>query len=75
MRALKRKKLIDNKPLTREEDIFVKYFSILVEAHFEDLKQSTRKIEIEPNSESRPDDAGSADNGGGEEGDDEPAGG
>jgi len=57
MRALKRKKLIDNKPLTREEEIFVKYFSILVEAHFEDLKKSTKKIEIEPNSDSESDDA------------------
>ena len=61
MRALKRKKLIDNKPLTREEEIFVKYFSILVEAHFEDLKKSTRKIEIEPNSDSESDDVESSD--------------
>lgn len=51
MRALKRKKLIENKVLTREEEIFVKYFSLLNEAHFEDLKKNTKKIEIEPGSE------------------------
>jgi hypothetical protein len=48
MRALKRKELIENKVLTREEAIFVKYFHILVEAHFEALKRNSRKIEIEP---------------------------
>ena len=30
MRALKRKKLIENQVLSREEEVFVKYFSILV---------------------------------------------
>ena len=49
-RALKRKELIENKVLSREEAIFVKYFSILVEARFETLKRNTKKIEIEPGS-------------------------
>lgn len=48
MRALKRKEMIENKVLTREEAIFVKYFPILVEAHFEALKRNSKKIEIEP---------------------------
>lgn len=60
MRALKRKKLIENKPLTQQEEIFVKYFSILVEAHFEDLKTNTKKIEIEPNSAEKKKDGKSA---------------
>jgi hypothetical protein len=50
-RTLKRKELIENKVLSREEAIFVKYFSILVEARFETLKRNTKKIEIEPGSE------------------------
>jgi hypothetical protein len=50
-RALKRKELIENKVLSREEAIFVKYFSILVEARFETLNRNTKKIEIEPGSE------------------------
>lgn len=55
LRTLKRQKLIENKVLAADEEVFVQYFAILVEAHFEDLKRRTRKIEIEPGSETRPD--------------------
>lgn len=48
MRDLKRRKLIENKVLSADEEVFIKHFAILVEAHFEELKRSTRKIEIEP---------------------------
>jgi len=77
MRALKRHKLIDNKLLSADEEVFIKYFAILVEAHFEDLKRSTRKIEIEPGadqpeSSDKPDDEpsedGEADEGAGADG-------
>ncbi len=62
MRTLKRQKLIENKVLAAEEEVFVQYFAILVEAHFEDLKRRTRKIEIEPGSEEKPD-SGTTDDG------------
>ena len=62
MRTLKRQKLIENKVLAAEEEVFVQYFAILVEAHFEDLKRRTRKIEIEPGPEEKPD-SGTTDDG------------
>jgi len=61
MRALKRKQLIENKVLTREEALFVKHFPVLVEAHFEALKRNTKKIEIAPGSQKKPEDDSSGD--------------
>jgi hypothetical protein len=52
MRGLKRKKLIKNEVLTAQEEIFVKYFSILVEAHFESLKRIRKQVKIDTSGES-----------------------
>ncbi|MHC4957451.1 MAG: hypothetical protein ACYTGN_03680 [Planctomycetota bacterium] len=76
MRELKRKKLIKNEVLTAEQEIFVKYFSILVEAHFESLKKIRKQIEIdtsgEPDSDSESGDADKRDGGDDKPGKDEP---
>ena len=51
LRALKRKQIIENQPLTREEAIFVRYFNVLIKARLKELKRLTKKIEVEPGSE------------------------
>ncbi|MFQ5843635.1 MAG: hypothetical protein ACE5JG_01470, partial [Planctomycetota bacterium] len=49
-RELTRKRILDNKPLSPEEEVFLQYFtSILAPARFEELGKP-RKIEIEPGS-------------------------
>jgi len=50
-KALKRKQILENKPLDREEALFVKHYSTLMQARLERLKQSKRKVDIEPGTE------------------------
>ena len=58
LRDLKKKQLIDNLPLSREESIFVNYFSVLIKARLNELKRQKDKIEFEPGSVEKPSDAG-----------------
>lgn len=56
LRDLKKKQLIDNQPLTRQESIFVTYFNQLIKARLTELKHEKDKIEIEPGSADKPSD-------------------
>lgn len=62
LRALKKKAIIDNEPLDREESIFVEYYTTLRKARLKALKQAQKKseIEIEPGSEEQPEHADGA---------------
>jgi hypothetical protein len=72
LREVKKKQLIDNQPLTREESVFVSYFPILIKARLKDLKREKDKVEFEPGSADKP--AGGARPGpGGEPAGDKPA--
>ena len=51
LRELKRKQIIDNQTLGREEAIFVQYFHALIKGRLRELKRSKRKVEFEPGSE------------------------
>jgi hypothetical protein len=53
-RDLKRKQIIEEQTLTREEAIFVQYFSVLIKARMKDLKNAREKNEFTPGSESSP---------------------
>ena len=80
---LKKKQLIDNQPLTRQESIFVSYFPVLIKARLKELKREKDKVEFAPGTADKPQDpagtpsrpAGSepARPGGAGGGDDEPA--
>jgi len=54
LRGLKRKQIIEEKPLTRSESIFVKYFPILIKARLKELKRQTDKTQFEPGSQDEP---------------------
>jgi hypothetical protein len=54
LRDLKKKQLIDNQPLTRQESIFVSYFPALIKARLGELKREKDKVEVEPGSADRP---------------------
>jgi hypothetical protein len=54
LRDLKKKQLIDNQPLTREESVFVAYFPTLIKARLKDLKREKDKFEFEPGSAVKP---------------------
>jgi hypothetical protein len=54
LRELKKKQLIDNQPLAREESIFVSYFPVLIKARMKDLKREKDKVEFEPGSAQPP---------------------
>ena len=49
-RQLKHKQLIENKVLTQEEAIYLRYFRVLGEARFDQLKRKSEKHDIEPGS-------------------------
>ena len=49
-RQLKHKQLIENKVLTQEEAVYLRYFRVLQEARFDLLKRKSEKHEIEPGS-------------------------
>ncbi len=53
-RNLKKKQLIDNQPLTRQESIFVSYFPVLIKARLKELKREKDKVEFEPGSADKP---------------------
>jgi hypothetical protein len=55
-RELKNKQLIANQPLTRQESIFVSYFTVLVKARVKELKREKDKVEFEPGSADKPQD-------------------
>jgi hypothetical protein len=54
LRDLKKKQLIDNQPLTRQESIFVSYFPVLIKARLKELKREKDKVEFEPGSADKP---------------------
>jgi hypothetical protein len=56
LKDLKKKQLIDNQPLTRQESIFVSYFPVLIKARVKDLKRQKDKTEFEPGSADKPQD-------------------
>ena len=56
LRNLKKKQLIDNQPLTRQESIFVSYFPVLIKARLKELKREKDKVEFEPGSADKPQD-------------------
>jgi hypothetical protein len=49
-RDLSKKQLLENKKLNPEEVIFLKYFSILAKARFEELQRQRDRLKIEPGS-------------------------
>jgi len=53
LRELKRKQIIENQTLGREEAIFVQYFHALIKGRLRELKRSKRKVEFEPGSENK----------------------
>lgn len=53
LRELKRKQIIENQTLGREEAIFVQYFHALIKARLRELKRSKKKVEFEPGSETK----------------------
>ncbi|MCK6458486.1 MAG: hypothetical protein L6Q95_01165 [Planctomycetes bacterium] len=53
-RELKKKQLIDNQPLTRQESVFVTHFPTLVKARLKELKREKDKVEFEPGSADKP---------------------
>lgn len=53
LRELKRKQIIENQTLGREEAIFVQYFHALIKARLRELKRSRKKVEFEPGSEEK----------------------
>jgi hypothetical protein len=53
LRELKRKQIIENQTLGREEAIFVQYFHALIKGRLRELKRSKRKVEFEPGSETK----------------------
>jgi hypothetical protein len=54
LRELKKKQLIDNQPLTRQESVFVTHFPTLVKARLKELKREKDKVEFEPGSADKP---------------------
>ncbi len=56
LRNLKKKQLIDNQPLTRQESIFVSYFPVLIKARLKELKREKDKVEFEPGTADKPQD-------------------
>lgn len=54
LRGLKKKQLIDNQPLTRQESIFVSYFPVLIKARLKELKREKDKVEFEPGTADKP---------------------
>jgi len=57
LRALKKKQLIDNQPLTREESIFVSNFPTLIKARLKELRREKDKTEFVPGSADKPADS------------------
>jgi len=57
-RNLQRKEIVEKQTLTVEETVFVKYFSILLQARFEELKENRKKIQIEPGSDTESSESG-----------------
>jgi len=57
LRDLKKKQLIDNQPLTRQESIFVSNFPVLIKARLKELKREKDKTEFEPGSADKPSDS------------------
>lgn len=53
LRELKRKQIIENQTLGREEAIFVQYFHALIKGRLRELKRNKKKVEFEPGSESK----------------------
>lgn len=53
LRELKRKQIIENQTLGREEAIFVQYFHALIKGRLRELKKSKKKVEFEPGSETK----------------------
>ncbi|MHC4547579.1 MAG: hypothetical protein ACYTEZ_02290 [Planctomycetota bacterium] len=53
LRELKRRQIIENQMLAREDAIFVRYFHALIKARLKELKRSTKKVEFEPGSEEK----------------------
>lgn len=54
LRDLKKKQLIDNQPLTRQESIFISNFPVLIRARLRELKREKDKFELEPGSADKP---------------------
>jgi hypothetical protein len=62
LRVLKRKQIIENQTLGREDAIFVQYFHALIKGRLRELKRNRKKVEFEPGSEGkRESDEGSGD--------------
>jgi hypothetical protein len=57
LRDLKKKQLIDNQPLTRQESVFVTYYTQLLKARIQELKREKDKVEFQPGSAEKPADA------------------
>jgi hypothetical protein len=58
LRQLKRKQIIENQPLSREESVFVSYFPKLIKARLRELKKAKKSVEFEPGSANKkPDEA------------------
>lgn len=53
-RELSRKQVMENQALSREETIFLKYFNVLMQYHFEDLKREKDRLKLEPGSAQPP---------------------
>jgi hypothetical protein len=53
LRELKRKQIIENQTLGREEAIFVQYFHALIKGRLRELKRNQKKVELEPGSETK----------------------
>ena len=76
LRELKRKEIIEDKTLTREEAIFVKNFPILIKARLRELKARPKnKEEFEPDSDKKKPDASEKKDAGSPAGDLPPVGG
>jgi len=56
LNLLRHRQIIENKPLTRDEGVFVKYFGVLIRARLAELKRTTKKevIEIDHGESSQP---------------------
>jgi hypothetical protein len=54
LRELKKKQLIDNQPLTRQESVFVTHFPTLVKARLKELKREKDQVKFEPGSADKP---------------------
>jgi len=53
LRELKRKQIIENQTLGREDAIFVQYFHALIKGRLRELRRNRKKVEFEPGSEGK----------------------